>query len=66
MSMSLPTEVTIAKNLFEGWSFMDDFEKEEVLNDYLSDNYGFCMSNYFYEETPTEILITEIHWDIDD
>ena len=66
MSYQLPFNLTVSTDIFDDWHLMDDYEKEETLNDYLSDEYGFCVNTYFYEEHEDMIEITEIDWDTSD
>ena len=62
----LPTTVMIKKECLEGWDQLSDYEKEEVLNDYLSDTYGFLHEGYSYEETDDAVIIDRIMWEIDE
>lgn len=66
MSYQLPFNLTVNVDMFDDWHLMDDYEKEEALNDYLSDEFGFCVNTYFYEECGDTIEITEIDWDTSD
>lgn len=64
--LDLPTELTVDKSEFDSWDTLDDEEKEEVLNDYLSDTFGFLHTGYSYEEDAAEIRITDIMWEVDE
>ena len=37
---------------------------EEVINDYLSDEYGWCVNSYNWEIVKDKIKITDIDWDL--
>ena len=62
----LPTTVIVRKDDLDCWDTLDDEEKEEVLNDYLSDTFGFLHTSYSYEEDAAEIRITDIVWEVDE
>lgn len=62
----LPETVIVQKDLLDGWDTLTDLDKEELLNDYLSDEYGFLVNSYSYEETEDEVIIDNISWEIDD
>lgn len=64
--LDLPTELTVDKSEFDCWDTLDDEEKTEVLNDFLSDTFGFLHTSYCYEEDTFEIRITDIMWEVDD
>lgn len=65
--VELPTEVAIRKSqLDEDWDVLAEDEKVELLNDFLSDTYGFLIISYCYEETDDEIQCSDIVWEIDD
>ena len=70
MSYQLPFNLTVNVDMFDDWHLMDDYEKEEALNDYLSDEFGFCVNSFFWDErfeNQTIIIdITEIDWDLTD
>lgn len=62
----LPESVAINKSdLDSDWETFADDEKEEVINNYLSDTYGFLIYNYNYQETADTVVITDILWDIE-
>lgn len=45
----------------------DDYNLDEVIADWLSDNYGFCVNgcdyNYDYNKDPEFVYVTNIDWD---
>lgn len=63
--IKLDTNIRISKNqLDDNWDTLPDDEKEELLNDFLSDTYGFLVGGYYYEEDENEIIVSDIVWDI--
>ena len=50
----------------------DEEELEEVISDYLSDEYGFCHNGFNFEVVrnengePSEFVVTNIDWDLSD
>lgn len=69
--LDLPRDVQIDLDELEIEDIGDREEIEFVINDYLSNRYGFTVKGYSYDilpgedEEPTYIEITDIDWDID-
>ena len=60
----LPTEINVPCHEVDiDWHNLNEFEREELLMDWLSDTYGFCHYGFMYEETDGIIHITDIDWD---
>lgn len=60
----LPTEVYANPVCIDKeWDTMNEFEREDALSDFLSDEYGFCHNGFSYEEINGKIHITNIEWD---
>ena len=59
-----PTEVEMEIDSCLADSIEDEYYVVEVINDYLSDNYGWCVNNYDYEVKDDKIEITNIDWDL--
>ena len=47
-------------------SVEDDDYVQEVINNYLSDKYGYCVESYDYEIVDDKIKISLISWDMED
>ena len=47
-------------------SIEDDDYVQEVINNYLSDKYGYCVEDYNYEIVDGKIKISLITWDVDE
>ena len=59
--LKLPKEIHVAYN--GDWNDLNEFEKEELLSDWLSDTYGFCHNGFAYQEHDGYVHITDIDWD---
>jgi hypothetical protein len=74
MSNQLPFSITVSTEDLDvdtaDWLDYPDCEREEVLSDYLSDEFGFCVNSFFWDERfENQIIIidiTEIDWDLTD
>ena len=66
MSNELPFNVSANMDQFTFWSEMTDEEKEEELCEYLSDEFGFCVNSFFWDDSGDVIEMTEIDWDTTD
>ena len=64
--MDLPFSITLNKDMFDDWDTLSDDSKEETISEYLSDEYGFCVNSFFWDEYGDEISVTEIDWDMDE
>lgn len=62
----LPFRVSANKDQFTFWSEMSDDEKEAELCEYLSDEFGFCVNSFFWDEYDDNIVMTEIDWDTEE
>lgn len=62
---SLPTSVDMPIDSCLADAIEDKDYVEETINNYLSDNYGYCMLGYNYEVDKKKpvIHITDIEWD---
>ena len=60
----LPKKIKLAINDADrNWNNLNEFEREELLSDWLSDTYGFCHNGFAYYEKDGIIHITDIDWD---
>ena len=60
----LPTEIVVLSvDLDAYWEQLDNYEQEDAISDYLSNEYGFCHKGFSYEEIGEQIHITHIEWD---
>lgn len=39
-------------------------ELVDMINDYLSDNYGYCLEDYTYNIEDNKVIVFDIVWDI--
>ena len=51
-----------ATYIHKEWNTMDDDDKQEAINDFLSKTYRCCNKGFEYEETNDVIHITNIQW----
>lgn len=61
----LPTEVEMDIDSCLADVIEDNEYVEEYINDYLSDEYGYCVNSYEWEVIKDKIKITSIDWDLD-
>lgn len=61
--MKLPRKVIIQKKDILVDNYDNEEELVEVINNYLSDNYGYCMHDYELKITPRTIVVSRICWD---
>ena len=59
-----PTEVEMEIDSCLADSLEDTDYVEEEINDYLSDEYGWCVNSYNWEVDGDKIKITDIDWDL--
>lgn len=59
-----PTEVEMEIDSCLADEIEDTDYVEECINDYLSDEYGWCVNSYKYEIVEDKIKITDIDWDL--
>ena len=59
-----PTEVEMKIDSCLADEIEDTDYVEECINDYLSDEYGWCVNTYEYEIVGNKIKITNIDWDL--
>lgn len=43
---------------------VDSDELEDMVNDYLSDKYGYCLEDYTYNIEDNKVIVFDIVWDI--
>ena len=61
---NLPEELFVDyDDLDSDWEELDEDEKLDLIGDYLSDEYGFCHDGFYYEDTGSNIHISNIKWD---
>lgn len=62
-TLDLPIAETLELELFD--PFESDDELEELILDFLSNKYGYCINtfNYKINENETHVIITDIDWD---
>jgi hypothetical protein len=61
----LPTEVEVKKADLPDWDDADDLDQEEMLNNWLSDTFGFLHDGYAYEDVGDVIKVSNIAWVVD-
>ena len=61
----LPTEVEVKKADLPDWDDADDLDQEEMLNNWLSDTFGFLHDGYVYEDVGDVIKVSNIAWVVD-
>lgn len=59
-----PTEVEMEIDSCLADSLEDTDYVEEVIDDYLGDEYGYCVEGYQWEVDGDKIKITNIEWDL--
>lgn len=59
-----PTEVDMEIDSCLADAIGDKEYVEDVINDYLSDTYGWCVNHYNYSIQDGKIHITHIDWDL--
>ena len=61
-----PTEVEMEIDSCLADALEDTDYIEEVIDDYLGDEYGYCVEGYRWEVDGDKIKITNIEWDLTD
>ena len=61
--LGLPKTVKLTFDDIDEDAKKDSYVFEEEINDYLSDNFGFCVYNWDYKTNGNDITITNINWD---
>jgi hypothetical protein len=56
--LDLPDKLEIDRPDIDGFD-----EMEEYINDYLSDEYGFCTNSFKFDFDTKKVYIYEIEWD---
>lgn len=64
--VELPVEIDMPIDSCLADAIEDTNYVEEVINNYLSDNYKYVFWNYDYEIKDEVIHITNINWDVED
>ena len=62
--LGLPSEVDMEIDSCLADALEDVVYVEQVINDYLSDEYGWCVWGYEYDIVGNHIHITNINWDV--
>ena len=62
----LPKRLTLDLDVLGLDEYSDKDEIEDAINDYLSDEYGFCVNSWEYEIESDVIFISNIDWDTDE
>jgi len=62
---TLPEEVDMPIDSCLADAIEDDDYVEECINNYLSDEYGYCVESYDYDIVDDHVHITDIRWDAD-
>ena len=63
-NIELPTDELLDLDLFE--NYKNDDELDELISDYLSNKYGYCINGYNYRLTETHVIVDNIEWDLDE
>lgn len=64
---NLPKRVEILASDLEvndDFLLVDSDELEDMVVDYLSNKYGYCLENYFYNIEDNKVIVFDIVWDI--
>lgn len=64
---NLPKRVEILASDLEvndDFLLVDSDELEDMVIDYLSDKYGYCLENYYYNIEDNKVIVFDIVWDI--
>ena len=63
----LPTQMIVrAFDIDDDWYELSEDEQVEAINDYLSDEWGYCHHYYDYEVSGPNVYISNIEWDMEE
>ena len=63
----LPTQVMeYVTNISEDWYDLDEEERDNAINDYLSNEFEYCTNGFDYEVVGFRVYIKNIKWDKED
>ena len=63
-NIELPTDELLDLDLFE--NYKNDDELDELISDYLSNKYGYCINSFTYKLKYNHVIVDNIEWDLDE
>ena len=59
--INLPTRIELDREGWDDYESIDDLQQR--MNDYLSDEYGYLVYDFYYRFSDTQLIIERIRWD---